>query len=504
MRSIRSSIDNGPDTTTSARPDELSVSSPAHIPSKESQQPTETEKLDSPEDGSATRPISAATVATDILEPEQQKEEGEKAKKESEVPAAQKSLTSSTDPKPEPEESLEKDSSNEARSKVVPSVVSAVETKPASITKDRLPPQLSKVVMSYRTNEWAKHLSSADAPEIDELKLAEYPTENETKVEAVAPVNVEELQQTAENAAPRPASRAASQISNYGPPALTRSSSALSKTTPAGSSRPDTSSTYQPHDSGLLRSASQLSINSQNITPRGFRSSSGPLIPQQIVESPVEEDFPSHSPTVQGNGKFPSSNIPFGASNTLMGKRDNMLRSKTSYSANPSNLASTPEFPQFSSRAASDAGSVYNYPNTSAIIHDDDNMSLSARREIIRQSSLHQLDRPLQQTPVLYDSHQPKRQSSTPHPMAREQQLASWRASVQQDLHAQVVPKTTIERSRSALWHERQQEEQKRMFEERKKGERDSMFDERMRRGDMLEAHREALRRMQASASKNA
>lgn len=495
MRSVRSSFDHGPDTTESARPDD----SPVPSPTEEQKSPAKDQELAISEEKSATRPVSAATVATDILEPATKQEEVS----QEQIATKRKSLTFSTNPKSETQSTSEKVRDDVEKQTVAPSVISAVESKPASITKDRLPPQLSKVVMSYRTNEWAKHLSSADAPELDELKLAESPVEKEPKVEVAAPVNVEELQQTAENTAPRPASRAASQMSSYGPTALTRSTSSLSKAPPQVGAPRDNHFPPQTQDNNLNRSTSQLSLNSLNV-PRGFRSSSGPLIPQQIVESPIEEDFSSQYPGMQPNGKFQNS-IPFGPSTTLLGKRDSMLRSKTSYSANHATLATTPEFPQTAqsaSRVNSEAGSLYNYPNTNAII-DDDEMSLSARRDLIRGSSFVQAEQSFSQ-PVLYDSHQPKRQSSAPHPMVREQQLASWRASVQQDLKSTAIPKHTIERSRSALWQERQAEEQKRMMEERKRGERDSKFDERMRRGDMLDAHREALRRMQATANRNA
>lgn len=445
------------------------------------------------------------TVATAILDTEPIKDQTtekttEKSEEIIENSVVQQSLTSSTDRKQKTE--------------------SAPDADKESITKDRLPAQLSRVVMSYRTNEWAKHLSSADAPEVDELKLAEYPVENQTVLEVAAPVNMEALSQTAQSAIPPPASRTVSQMSNYVPPPLTRSSSAQSKTDP---SRTETLNGVYPQDTALLRSMSQQSlpsqISQQNIVPRGFRSSSSPHIPHPIVESPIEEEFPSTSPNYPATNKFsPHLNIPFGTAPTLIGKRDSILRSKTSYFSNPSTLPSTPEFPmqfptqqqQYSSppsHAGSDAGSLYNYPNTNAIIHDDDNMSLSARRDLIRQSSLQQLSSPvapLQQTPIPFDSHQPRRQSSTPSPAVREQQLASWRASVQHDLQSAVVPKNTIERQRSALWQERQQDEQRRAIEERRRGERDSAFDERMRRGDMLDAHREALRKMQATANKHA
>jgi len=75
---------------------------------------------------------------------------------------------------------------------------------------------------------------------------------------------------------------------------------------------------------------------------------------------------------------------------------------------------------------------------------------------------------------------------------------------VQHDLQSGIVPKNTIERQRSALWQERQAEDQRKALEERMRNQRDSAFDERMRRGDMLDAHREALRKMQAKANKQA
>jgi hypothetical protein len=504
MKSIRPSVHQAPDTIEAARvPEELvAPESEANNQLNEVTPSARTVKLDIPESDKSRRE-SAMTVATAVLDIEPIKDQStekttEKSEEIIENSVVQQFLTSSTDRKQKTE--------------------SAPDADKESITKDRLPAQLSRVVMSYRTNEWAKHLSSADAPEVDELKLAEYPVENQTVLEVAAPVNMEALSQTAQNAIP-PASRTVSQMSNYVPPPLTRFSSAQSKTDP---SRPETSNGVYPQDTALLRSMSQQSlpsqISQQNMVPRGFRSSSSPHIPHPIVESPIEEEFPSTSPNYPATNKSsPHLNIPFGTAPTLIGKRDSMLRSKTSYFPNPSTLPSTPEFPmqfptqqqQYSSppsHAGSDAGSLYNYPNTNAIIHDDD-MSLSARRDLIRQSSLQQLSSPvapLQQTPIPFDSHQPRRQSSTPSPAVREQQLASWRASVQHDLQSAVVPKNTIERQRSALWQERQQDEQRRAMEERRRGERDSAFDERMRRGDMLDAHREALRKMQATANRHA
>ncbi|PQE26104.1 hypothetical protein CJF30_00000844 [Rutstroemia sp. NJR-2017a BBW] len=49
--------------------------------------------------------------------------------------------------------------------------------------------------MSYRTNEWAKHLSNADSPDVEELGTGEKNID-ESDIEAAAPLDVEALQQT--------------------------------------------------------------------------------------------------------------------------------------------------------------------------------------------------------------------------------------------------------------------------------------------------------------------
>ena len=74
---------------------------------------------------------------------------------------------------------------------------------------------------------------------------------------------------------------------------------------------------------------------------------------------------------------------------------------------------------------------------------------------------------------------------------------------MQQDLQQAVVPEVTVDMQRSALWLERQAEEGRRRMEERKRQTREVAFDEMMRRGNMLDAHREVLRKMQADANRH-
>ncbi|TVY40851.1 hypothetical protein LSUB1_G004614 [Lachnellula subtilissima] len=511
MRSIRSSIDLAPDTSEARSPNlgnlPMSVLSP---PSN----------LDGALSAAASVPEDAEGNSKRAIFAESIEKEGEKAGPEGqpEENVTGQSLTRSTDPKPESKAASTIESPEPSladKPKTATSVVSAAESKSAAITKDTLPTQMSRVVMSYRTNEWAKHLGNADVPEVEELKIEKSPSEHKN-TEVAAPVMIAELQQTPENALPPPASRITSTMSTHNAPPLIRSSSAQSKAYPSPyQSRPETANGFVGQDSAMQRSMSQQSMHSQTSQTNlnRFRISSSPAIPQAIVESPIEENFPSQS--VPGMNQVPINAVPFGSSDTLIGKRDTMMRNKSySFHNSQTALASTPELPTAhdsmpQSRSGSEAGSLYNYQNTSSPIlpEDDDNMSLSARRNLIRQSSLQQLSSPvapLQQPSMPYDSHQPRRQSSVPSHMAREQQLASWRASVQHDLHSAVVPKISVERQRSVLWQERQADEQRKAMDARMKGERNNAFDERMRRGAMLSAHRDALRKMQAGANKHA
>lgn len=506
-RSPRSSVDGVPDTTESrvenfpASPREAQLEVTKSYPHVESTGGT-TENISTGEADIATTPDPQTLSAEN-----------------SEDPSNRRSLVSSTDLNvkeeliPDAELPIDTEPDEVKTSRAARSTTSASESRRMSLTKDRLPAPLPRVAMSYRTNEWAKHLSNAETPEVEELKLEEDLEEGDLPAtEMPAPVNVEDLQQTAEQAAPL-ASRPASSASQTIHPALSRS---VSSPTMADNFVPINNANPLPHANALSRSASQQSLHSQS---NRFRVSSSPVIPQPIVESAVEENFSPPSSTT-GN-LYPTHTAPFGSTSTLIGKRDTMMRNK-SYQTAQSPLPSTPELStnfsspyqsQFQSRsvsrANSDAGSIYNYQNNisnSILVEDDDNISLSARRELIRQSSLQQIGRPgatlLQPTPP-FDSHQPVRQSSAPSPSAREQQLASFRASIMQDMQNTAVPKLNVERQRSALWQERQVEEQRRVLEAQRKGEFESAFDERMRRGDMLDIHRDALRKMQARASKN-
>lgn len=138
---------------------------------------------------------------------------------------------------------------NEKEARPAISIVSEADSGPVGLTRDRLPGRLSRVALSYRTNEWAKHLSNAEAPALDDLDLLEPVIPAVIPIEEPsAPVNVEELQKTAETGALPPAMPRSVSVmstpraSTRGPSNLEVPGSRLTSKTPPHSPRLDAAS----------------------------------------------------------------------------------------------------------------------------------------------------------------------------------------------------------------------------------------------------------------------
>ncbi|KAI9784956.1 MAG: hypothetical protein M1839_001152 [Geoglossum umbratile] len=377
-----------------------------------------------------------------------------------------------------------------------PSVISGQESLSASLST-QLPRRVSKVVMSYRTNEWAKHLGTAEKPDLEELKFSDYPEEileEEGPEEAPRPVNPDELQQTAENAAPPPAplrrtsqtllqqsaigqsrSKHNSRVSFTGwQPGHSPSNSFYQQgPTSRTTSSPSLHRTLSPNIStGNLPQSTTNFPQSPMLDHRGFRSASTPLLNQPHA----------------GPERMDSVN--------LLDQRESMVRNKFSFGSSP-NLPIPPE--PIAVLPTSDSTSTYNY----RISVLDDDMSLKDRRELIQQQAITQ-GQQSQPAATAFDSHQPVRpESRVQSADKREAMLASWRESVRQDLTQTQQPKFAVESRRADMLSDRQQSLLNQRQQAMATNYRDSVLDERMRRADMLDLHKEVLRKMQASANKH-
>ncbi|KAL6852080.1 hypothetical protein J3F83DRAFT_573408 [Trichoderma novae-zelandiae] len=433
------------------------------------------------------------------------------------------------------------DASNAAEAKPLeptekPSSLSSATSNVVSLTKDRLPESLSRVALSYRTNEWTKHLSHAETPEPDAILIEPYASEHDVE-EAPRYVDVEDLRKTATgHVIPPPTAKQSEakvtpgftlqpgskkkkhNLSNV----ITSAAAPTDAVSPVDSpGSPSTEATMQPASANMRRISS------------GF----APIVEEQDGSQGTGIPYPAEA--MQQQDHFQLNSTPFrpmvprvvSFSNpyTLLGQRESVLRSRSQ-----GNLVSHFAGDAVDTRGSvGDADSVHNYPvYNRAISPDPDDLPLNRRREMLRQSSMANLP-PSNLPPsnfrlnrsssgievagnTQFNSHQPKRDSSVSL-VARHTKLANFRQSIAHDLQSMapgVPPNMGRETSfastatlledmntqRTVLMEKREAEMQRREMQKREKEWQDRMFDSRMRSGDLLEAHREVIRRMQSSA----
>ncbi|KAH8673762.1 hypothetical protein BX600DRAFT_214955 [Xylariales sp. PMI_506] len=454
------------------------------------------------------------------------------------------------------------------------SVVLSTDSAPVSLSKDRLPGGFSRVASTYRTNEWAKHLSQAETPEPEQLQLDPYPVQGESAeiIERVAPVDIQDLQQTAETGtpAPAPARSSPSRVSgvNQYQVAISRSNSKISLANrrdpammghavepniqsispyPVAMQQPAVASTQNMRMNSIAARHSVSDIAISHPESSGMRSTSAsPAYDQQYF--PANPDVVSYS-----------------SPQTLLGKREMLLRKKSSMvGPSPSYPAILPAQP-----TSSDSGSMYNYPVYPSYAPQDlDDLPLSQRKQLMRQSSLSSSGLrteprsdshlamsyiPAQSASITaenagFDSHQPARRYTGQSHATREAQLASFRQSLANDLRAAppVLPaglagggvgydvrrstsstsliqahggngssgnlvgsnsgaevRRSIEQGWNLMLSQRDQEARRREVERFGRERSDRMFEEGIRSGYLMEAHRDALRKMQNGARAN-
>lgn len=436
---------------------------------------------------------------------------------------------------------------------------------PVALTADRLPNNNSRVVLSYRTNEWAKHLSQAETPRLERLSLNQYSEpaqDGEAPAEVVAPVNVDILQRTDGGIPLTSASQATRQLSDLQPGGLTAMTSASSGAPNA----------YRRVSHRISTAGNPLPIAEES-------SVSKQSVPAMEDDTPETDEQQTQLP---GYVSIPGV-ISYDSPQTLLGQREMFLRNKSTPVLAPYGLVQQQEArPARASHLSSQYVEHDQYQHSSAgelrSPADLDDLTLAQRKQLIRQSSIASHTSKINRSPSVagagystpnlgnnmspythhqyasaeaaqFDSHQPQRISSVPTAAQREQALANFRQTVATDIRSssamvnlpqsrtappsayrapgqgvnlinyvqnptapssgattpsgmafQIDPTSTLERSRSMLIAQKEQEARKREMEAHQKQQNDQAFEEMMRRGDLLDVHRDALRRLQGTA----
>ena len=335
----------------------------------------------------------------------------------------------------------------------------------------RVPSQLSNLVMTYRTNEWAKHISLADAPAEDgrSFTLGEAKSESPVQlVEAGAPVRVEELGQTAMS----------ERASNKGP----------------ASSRPAQSQTRSEKGQSAVRCAPQshaaparVSLDDKKDSPSLHRSLSDqslPTAPRIIVRPPssASGQYASLPPRLTRSSTTPANHaLP---STIDENAETHFSTASPSLSPPPSKpTEKAPSMPQLSRSASYQSLPL---PALSSQIYQQAMASTSDTR---LSSSR--------------DSRQPDRRASSFVPGKRDTMLAEWQGSLSRDHSVAAMPQVTLNQRRSEMMLERRQSQQSKQRQEASQQYRDQVVEQAMRSTDMQALHREAMRKMQAKANRH-
>lgn len=366
----------------------------------------------------------------------------------------------------------------------------------------QLPNSASKVLLCYRTNEWAKHLDAAEQPEIEDL------TPTADGVIVLDAATVQKRQPNAGKPQPilgvdehPPATTGPPSVVDPETPKCASSSSitgsaeniqkqaspieAAPTTAPSSLNRHRTRSLASLEGKGSTGtptpSVRSLAI-SQTSSSRGMRSSSNP--------------FPHHSmdgSSSRANGfrafSQPSlSSLP--AENTLISQRDHLMQNK--YMPRSSTQL-TPVLELDAQLTPNDSVSVSDAHRSSA---EYDAASLSERSDLIQRQSSQQWLR--------QNIYQPKRHSDLDF-QRRDAMMAHWRQSLRQHSINNRQPRPFDEDTREADVHlDRQQKLSNTRRSRVSSPQMDVLLDERMRQADMLELHRAAMKKMQAVADLHA
>lgn len=335
----------------------------------------------------------------------------------------------------------------------------------ARLTRLNLPTALPDVALTYRTNEWAKHLSIADTPDPEVLRLAE--PAPEALDEQPAPLDIIELQQTAETGAPPPAApKISTALSNYPQhvPSESISSTSLSDSemamsNPPPGSQPDPRSHRRSVPVPLKRQSTKFPV--QPAVEKHGDSRRNSALPQgtaQTQSAGASGHRRSTSTSTMPTHDVPHKVYPQTKHPNLIGMREKLLRSRASGILTPTsgNALKAPPNPSTAKYAPADAGGAHNYPVRSptplsqprssstrrpSADADLDDLPLSQRRSIIRhrQSRSPTNTWPAAPSPT-FDSHQPRRGTSAMPTAIRHAQLASFRSSVAVDLRPSSPP----------------------------------------------------------------
>lgn len=366
---------------------------------------------------------------------------------------------------------------------------------------DKVPSQMSNVVLSYRTNEWAKHIATAEAPVYEEpgpdtVQDQELPThlapvspKPEEATESAPAVESQPLPSPTAFVAP---SEAGVKVNPEIQPEAkdTRWTSEVVGATPALA--PPSPTKVSPTPSRTPSAVSAINRRSftdpvQTQPPpmptKSSRRTSNPMQrqPSVLQSTPIHENVATDFTARRNAPKRASSTSQH--QYTPFGSQVDLTRSG-SYSHQ--------QYPSAFRRSNSFNGSnpdLVNRPVTAGSVSPYYQNNVQAMRSETR---LHDFGGTR--------SHQPLQRNNT-NDSNRTDLMTNWRMQLGQGHNTPVVPSPTVENRYTQQMADYETEKLRKQHEKHNRAKKEAMVDQTMRTQGMLDAHKEVLKRMQNQAN---
>ncbi len=363
-------------------------------------------------------------------------------------------------------ESLKILAQDEGRSEIEQSKSGAAQSQGSEVTDSsaesltrtalaQVPSQISNVVLSYRTNEWAKHITSAEAPIYDEPETIE-------GVDEELPTQV---------AAPNEAS-AQSLPAGLIPPSVRASNAGVGIASKSTTTQRSFSDQERERRRSAMKTPSRSpSTQSYKVSGnKGNRGSFNTSVATSLAITPIVENVPAQFAAPQSAGRRASAGSPY-----MMPTR---RPSATS-------VGSDGTRPYSAHGPASPYGSAYDIAQSGR----------PASQQYHRSGS---------GTSTRMDSYELQQPARDPRQEAakRASLLADWRLSQQQRASRDSIEVTAAETGRARMKADLDNRRRMEEFQRHEQQRRQYAMDQVMRRPEMQDLHREAIRKMQAGANR--
>ncbi|KAK6542473.1 hypothetical protein TWF694_006426 [Orbilia ellipsospora] len=391
----------------------------------------------------------------------------------------------------------------------------------------------TKIVKTYRVSEWAKHLDPADEPQYDEMETLE---QSEAAQEKAAPVHVMDLQEGTSSPRVPPPIAGLSKSDTFNSmqsPNLSRSNTLSTIREQPGylpNMQPQILPSQLPQVMLPMMAPTSPQIPTVVIaSPPPSRSGqlpfASPIISQPVLESPAEEG--------EGEQRTPT---PPPMCETLLTKRVSMLKGTPAFSNIPDPSVTygqilsgqqpqQPSLVQFPASASSPnllsrqsmsptpsgyqshrnsngtnyAGSMISgfAPSSRIPSMEMQPGALSNYNPYMNQSSMSMGAIPVPQGPVETAPQGPPQ----PNPSdRRDNMLKKWRESLAQDQVISARQQSNVQGRRNEMIQQHHMMSAYERQKEVERGLREEIIDQRYQQRDMLQVHRDAMKRMQEKA----